>query len=374
MQKNLLVLFLLLIIVAIVFFWIQCWFPMALTLLMAIATITPALRLALTKAWQTIPKALVPIVYWTFIVAAALAVVLFAKTYMVDMLRLPSSSMEPNFKVGQIIVVNKLHIGPRLNPDNIDGYERATGFGQMQRNDIVVFNVPFQTIDSNANLSLYKKTLLSLNKRFVLSKPRYIKRLIALPGDTLEISNGKTMVNGKKWDTSINCIKKYKLKMNRKDTIPAALKNRIRTSFVYSKDTVLEMEHQLADSLGKRLLEPFYIKKNLPDPNIFPYMFLWNSDNMGPLIVPRKGTSIVLTTKNLPLYKKIITQYEGNTLSINKKAIIINGEATKKYTFKMNYYWVMGDNIPHSFDSRYWGFLPENHIIGISKTHFNLGF
>jgi signal peptidase I len=374
MQKNMLFLFLLLAIVATVLFWIKCWFLMALTLLTAIVTITPSFRLAITTAWRTIPKALAPIVYWTCITASALAIVLFAKLYIVDILRLPSSSMEPNFKVGQIIVVNKLHIGPRLNPDKTDSYKRATGFGQMQRNDIVVFNVPFQTIDSNANLTLYKKTLLSLNKRFVISRPRYIKRLIALPGDTLEISNGETIVNGISWDANINCIKKYRLKKNRKDTIPAALKSRLRTSFVYAKDTVAEMERYLADSLAGGLFEPFYIKKNLPDPNIFPYMFLWNSDNMGPLIVPSKGTTMVLTAKNLPLYKKIITQYEDNTLSINKKGIIINGEATKTYTFKMNYYWVMGDNIPHSFDSRYWGFLPENHIIGISKTQFNIGF
>ncbi len=100
--------------------------------------------------------------------------------------------------------------------------------------------------------------------------------------------------------------------------------------------------------------------------NIFPQnqLYSWNNDNFGPLYIPEKGKTIKLTPENLPLYKKVIRDYEHNTVSVSGNQILINGKPTDSYTFAMDYFWMMGDNRDHSEDSRTWGFVPENHIVG----------
>jgi len=133
---------------------------------------------------------------------------------------------------------------------------------------------------------------------------------------------------------------------------------------------MLWISEQIADELEKlpnvysveKIVEPTDIR----DPEVFPNAdnFNWNIDNFGPLWIPEKGKTVGLSTENLPLYERIITAYEGNELEVKDGNILLNGSPATKYTFKMNYYWMMGDNRHNSADSRIWGFVPEDHVVG----------
>ena len=115
--------------------------------------------------------------------------------------------------------------------------------------------------------------------------------------------------------------------------------------------------------------------------NIFPQspLYPWNNDNFGPIYIPGAGDQVALTPETLPLYKKIIRDYEGNTVRVSGNQVLVNGEPAATYTFRQNYYWMMGDNRDHSEDSRAWGYVPENHIVGkpvfiwMSFDNFNQG-
>ena len=207
-------------------------------------------------------------------------------------------------------------------------------------------------------------------------RENYIKRCIALPGDTLLISDGKVRVNGN--IRSELPLQKFKYYVStRGEPLPELLLDSLKilkTSVTYNPVNslhVLYLAKENVESLKSfplvrsisRYMEPTLSFQNL---EIFPHdnHYRWTGDNFGPLRIPARGDTIRIDQQNLPLYKRIIDTYEQNDLAIRDGVIYINGLAADRYVIRMDYYFVMGDNHHNSADSRYWGFVPEDHLLG----------
>ncbi|MFC2148185.1 signal peptidase I [Bacteroidota bacterium] len=313
-------------------------------------------------------------------------------------------------------------------------YFRLPGFEEVKKNDIVVFSWPADTVRV-----FFKKE--KGVKKPIDKKSNYVKRCVGTPGDSLSVIDGVVYIDGKELQLSdrakpqydynvysqkgvssrllislgideftrkylsaplnqgqFDAVNKYLIAggQNSKGEIElitdasgippkvirqAGLSLREETGRERTVTLTDEMFEGLRsnpdiDSVVK-IVEP----KGLKGYNIFPHApdYPWNNDNFGPIYIPQKGVTIALTPKVLPLYKKIIRDYEGNTVGVSGNQISINGQVTDSYTFKQDYYWMMGDNRDHSEDSRSWGYVPANHIVGkpifiwLSFDNFNKG-
>lgn len=296
-------------------------------------------------------------------------------------------------------------------------YKRVGGLGTVQLNDIVVFNFPAgdsvataipaddlyrmsydagkqlsQPVDMsrltleqqrqvfeyyyaagrkyiNENPQLYGKVI----ARPVDRRENYVKRCVGLPGQTLEIKNRIVYLDGKPNKEPDNV--QYRYIVHTKGMLPDDLCHELGISqedrmMYYAEESVYNLP--LTEKAKAALLARKDIVvsiENMPDEpvdGLYPVNKVtgWTLDNYGPIWIPKKGETIDLTLDNLPMYERLIHAYEGNSIDVKDGKIYINGQETTRYTFKMDYYWMMGDNRHNSADSRFWGFVPEDHIVG----------
>ncbi len=359
---------------------------------------------------------------WVDAIIFAVIAATIIRLFTFEMYVIPSESMEKTLLVNDFLAVNKLAYGPRIpqtplffpfvhnllpfsetTPSYLTwiqlDYYRVPGYSSVQRNDVVVFNFPAgdtiinlpefgsknpyydvlrHTYNGDRQLLFYDYPILV---HPVDKTDNYIKRCVAVAGDTLSIIDGKLFVNNSLSQFPTGSQTQYNVKTNGTpldyDFFQRVLNIDLETvsagdvqlldqnSGLYRINLSTEAVEQLKNEKNIVSISP-YIDNNVGQ--TFPYdyeNYNWTIDNYGPLVVPKKGVPILLNDNNIAIYERLIQVYEHNTLErIDSITFKINGEITHSYTPKYDYYWMMGDNRHQSQDSRFWGFVPETHIVG----------
>lgn len=355
---------------------------------------------------------------WADSIIFAVFAAAFIRMFLIEAYVIPTSSMEGSLLVGDFLFVSKAHYGIRtpqtvamipLLHNRIPGfnaesylkkpnlpYYRLTALENIDRNEPVVFNYPegdsvyifpgrtWSVHDFRRGTippqiaNIIESGGVELVTRPMDKKDHYIKRCIAIPGDKLEIKDRVVFVNDEKAPEPeflqymyrvtfppgpVNTSKFSEWGISSEDIVGQQgqgmfilVLSEVQKEKLISMDpnvNITPLESELLTSDAGKLF-PHDAKK-------FPS---WNVDNYGPVFVPEKGKTVQINSDNIAFYRRIISVYEGNTLEENGDQIKINGELANSYTFKMNYYWMMGDNRHNSEDSRVWGFVPEDHIVG----------
>lgn len=337
---------------------------------------------------------------WVSSILFAVVAATIVHTYVMQPFTIPTSSLEKTLLVGDYLFVSKFHYGARtpmtpiafpmvhdtipvlgvksyLNEPQLPHF-RLPGFQEIEQNDIVVFNWPIDTVRM-----FFDRSGAHYDKP-VDKKSNYVKRAVGLPGDTIELVKGDIYIN----DSLLTFPGRAKEQFSYTGTTNGQGFNRqnlyerydLTDYFGYDPNT----QQFVATALTEESYERFKnhpnvasIERNIAEPgekesSIFPNnnKVNWNRDNMGPIYIPKEGKTVEMNLTNFSLYRRVIEVYEGSEmgkeqeLSVNGNQVLLNGAPIDSYTFKQDYYWMMGDNRHNSEDSRYWGFVPENHVVG----------
>ncbi len=329
---------------------------------------------------------------WVSSIAFAVIAATLVHTYFMQPYTIPTSSLEKSLLIGDFLFVSKFHYGARVPMTTIAApmvhdtlpiiktksyldfpklpYLRLPALQKIKRNDIVVFSWPVDTVEQ-----FFKKTNRRIRKP-IDKKSNYVKRCVGIAGDSLEIRDGYVYINGERNELPDRARLQffYEADTDGKALSVKSLKSRYHVregGRLQDGNYILNLSDEDAELISKNPTVKGLRKRITPKgerEEVFPNVasLNWNKDNFGPVYVPEKGKTVDLNLKTLPFYKQIIVEYEKNSLSVLNGQIYLNGnpDPVSSYTFQQNYYWMMGDNRHNSEDSRYWGFVPFDHVVG----------
>ncbi|SHG42781.1 signal peptidase I [Winogradskyella jejuensis] len=349
---------------------------------------------------------------WITSILFAIVAATIVHTYFFQPFVIPSSSLEKSLLVGDFLVVSKIHYGARAPMTTVgtpmvhdtipvagiksylynDNYEkrntawqnklqlpyfRFPGFQSIKNNDYVVFGQPADTLRNMDIFTPDRNYYKPIDK-----KTNLVKRCVAIPGDTLEIREGYVYINGKKNELPDRAQLQFSYDVKLKNPLASqADVNRILK--VLERADIDDPFYQISNgtyrisaasdkaiAAFKNHPEVASVKKNIQEKGVYgdvfprdPY-YSWNVDFFGPLYIPKAGTTTELTPQNLPLYDRLIQEYEGHNVYVRGNEVVLDGKVVNSYTFEKDYYWMMGDNRHNSVDARAWGYVPFDHVIG----------
>jgi signal peptidase I len=348
---------------------------------------------------------------WVTSVLFAIVAATIVHTYFFQPFVIPSSSLEKSLLVGDFLIVSKIHYGARapmttvaapmvhdtipvlgkksyVYNDNYDTrktswqnklqlpYFRFPGFQNIKNNDYVVFGQPADTLRNMNDFTPDRNYYKPIDK-----KTNLVKRCVGIPGDTLEIKNGYVYINGKKnklpdrGELQFSYVMYLKRPLSRNvvesflkkfdiDDYAQDVSNNAGSAYLLSaaSDKAIAQlnSHPEVSKIEPYKQEPGRYTGTFPrDPN-----YAWNVDYFGPLYIPKAGTTTALTVENLPIYDRLIQEYEGRKVVAKGNRVFLDDKLVTEYTFEKDYYWMMGDNRNNSIDARAWGFVPFDHVIG----------
>ena len=310
----------------------------------------------------------------------AIVVILILRAFIFEPFRIPSESMEGTLLVGDFLIVSKLNYGART-PNTVGipftqlylpGLElpqtRLPGFSRPRRGDIAVFNYPASQDVERGAIS---------EDVPVERRAPYIKRLVAEPGDTLAVLDKVLHIDGRPVPLAPTLKQRWRVTMRGTTALPESAYRDLGADLFGSgvADSTGAVASDIAATpaavrtLGARAdvarVEPFVLPEGATQPMVYPQTSGWNADQYGPVVVPGRGMTVPLNAATWPVYEEVIRRYEGRTASVGAGgAFLVDGRPATSYTFRQDYYFAMGDSRDNSVDSRFWGFVPESHIVG----------